>query len=154
MLQRRVDMIVPMQQELNPNSYGVQMQEFAVELTDCYSCLFDLQLEDLQSGRVKKSKKAYEKLNKQARLCIENTKYVTDIVYKSDDKFDYLQAVLNMELQSATKWTKIIEGDMKSMLKNMQESLDCYERSRKFVNDYKKDKGFTSDEQLTKDQLT
>jgi hypothetical protein len=39
-----------------------------------------------------------------------------------------------MELQSASRWTKIFPEDAKEQVNNMKCALEAYERVRKFVN--------------------
>jgi len=46
-----------------------------------------------------------------ANNVISNAQYVTETVYSSDDKFEYAQAVCNLELQSGTKYAKISTPD-------------------------------------------
>jgi hypothetical protein len=52
----------------------------------------------MSSGKIKPTKKLKQECNDLCKKSIENAKYVTETIYKSDDKFDYVQAVLNMEL--------------------------------------------------------
>ena len=75
--------------------------EFGAELADIYSDLYELE--------IKKPKKSMSNINKIASKCIENSNYFTDIVYKKEDpneKFEYVTAMLNLELSVASKLTK------------------------------------------------
>lgn len=67
-------------------------------------------------------------LNELAKSCIHCSREVTSVIYKIDDdgKFDYLQAVLNMELQCASKFSKLIEADPAVSIQNLQESMSSY----------------------------
>jgi hypothetical protein len=82
--------------------------------------------------------------NSWAQLSIKNAQFVAESIYKSDDKFDYLQAILNMELQSANKHSKIYEPDPVKYMVNVQASLKCYKRACDFVKEYMKDKELTA----------
>ena len=59
-----------------------------------------------------------------------------------------------MELQSANKYTKIYTEDFDEGIENMKKSIQAYERARNYINDYKKFKKFTSDEQMGEDLCT
>jgi len=76
------------------------MQEFRVELVEIYAELYDLHKDDLDKNRVKRTKARIVQLNDLARKTIECSKEVTKVIYAIEEntKFDYLQAVLNMEL--------------------------------------------------------
>ena len=65
-----------------------------------YAELYDLRQEDITEGRVKRNKARVLQLNEYARNCIQCSRAVTKVIYEIDEdsKFDYLQAVLNMEL--------------------------------------------------------
>ena len=85
-----------------------------MELVEIYAELFDMKTEDLMKGTVKRSKKSIKEVNDLARNTIECAKEVSKVIYKTEDdsKFEYLQAVLNMELQCASKYAKLIETDI------------------------------------------
>jgi hypothetical protein len=60
------------------------MLEFAAELADIYSEMYELE--------IRKPKKSMSNINKVASKCIENSFYFTDIIYKKEDKsekFEY-----------------------------------------------------------------
>lgn len=59
-----------------------------------------------------------------------------------------------MELQCAQKYTKIIETDMKELIKNHAKALKCYQVVRNFVDEYKKFKKIDKDSDLEKDVVT
>lgn len=76
------------------------MQEFNVELVEIYAELYDLRKDDMDKNRVKRTKARIVQLNEYARKTIACSKAVTKVIYAIEEvtKFDYLQAVLNMEL--------------------------------------------------------
>ena len=57
---------------------------------------------------------------------------MSKVIYalEEDVKFDYLQAVLNMELQCASKYAKLIENDTNVAIANLQESIKAYSNAR------------------------
>jgi len=59
------------------------------------------------------TKKVKKECNVACWASITNAKTVVDSIYKSDDKFEYVGAVLNMELQMASRYTKIFPVDTK-----------------------------------------
>jgi hypothetical protein len=89
----------PMRNLINPNSYYTLITEMSAELSDIYSTKFDLIYDGLTGGKTKMTKKIKEEANTTGRKCIEHSRYVVDTIYKSeDDKFEYVPAVINMEL--------------------------------------------------------
>lgn len=98
--QRRLNLIAPLKEELNAQAYGHLIQEFNVELVEMYAELFDMRNEDLVNGKTKRTKKTITQTNDLARKTIECSREVTKVIYaiEEDSKFEYLQAVLNMEL--------------------------------------------------------
>ena len=98
--QRRLNLILPLKSELNPQAFAYMIQEFNVELVEIYAELYDLRNEDMTKGTVKRTKAKLIELNGLAKSCIETSKEVTKVIYAIEDeaKYDYLQAVLNMEL--------------------------------------------------------
>lgn len=81
---------------------------------------------------------------------------MTKVIYKieEDTKFEYLQAVLNMELQCASKYAKIVENDTGAAIDNLQESIKSYTAARKFINEYKTHEKMASDANMSKDLQT
>jgi len=70
------------------------------------------------------TKKVKAETNECGRRCIEHSRYVVDKIYKSeDDKFEYVQVVINMELQTASRFTKIFPADTKEQVENMKQAL-------------------------------
>jgi hypothetical protein len=106
------------------------LQEFALELADCYGCLFDIRYEALNTGEMKMSPESVFECNQWASLSIENAMYVSKTFYDTTDvdKQEYLQAIFNMELGSATKYSKIFQPDPKLYIENLKNSLGCYKR--------------------------
>lgn len=132
------------------------MTEFNVELVELYAETFDLKTEDLMQGKTKKTKKTIGVVNDLARKVISCSKDVTKAIYKVEEasKFDYLQVVLNMELQCASKYAKLVESDPNIAISNLQKSIESYSAARKFINDFKTFKKFGSDAELSEDLRT
>lgn len=146
-----MNLILPFKAQLNAQAYGHMIQEFNVELVEMYSELYDLRTEDINNGTVKRTKTKLLQINELARNCIDCAQEVTKVIYAVDEdsKYDYLQAVLNMELQCASKYSKLLENDPEAMIKNLQLSMDSYGKARKFIDGYKRVKKLNSDADLT-----
>lgn len=127
-----------------------------MELVEIFAELYDLRTEDLSKGTVKKSKAKIVQLNELAKNCIETSKEVTMVIYAIEDetKYDYLQAVLNMELQCASKYAKLVEADYPTGIQNLRESIKSYTAARKFINDYKVAKKINSDSGMKEELQT
>ena len=79
------------------------MMEFGAELSDIYNDLYKIE--------INKKKKNINRINELAMKSIENGNVFTDIIYTKDDPeeiFEYVQTMLNLELNTASKLTKII----------------------------------------------
>ena len=65
-----------------------------------YAELYDMRHDDIAKHGVKRTKAKVVQMNELANKVITCSKEVTKVIYALDDdgKFDYLQAVLNMEL--------------------------------------------------------
>ena len=70
----------------------------SVELCDIFSEIYELRNMDIDEGKVKRTKQRVLEVNAVARKCIYYSQILCDTVYKSEDKFGFVQAVLNMEL--------------------------------------------------------
>jgi hypothetical protein len=120
----------------------------SAELSEIYTAKFQMIFEPIEAGQKKATKKAKAECNKACKLSIQNAKFVVDSVYKSDDKFEFVKAVINMELNIASRYTKIFPEDMKEQVENMKAALVAYERLRKFVTDFRKHKNATTDKEV------
>jgi hypothetical protein len=73
---------------------------------------------------------------------IKYARFMAQTVYDTtDEKFRYLQAVLNMELSSANKWGKLYEPNPEKYIEHLKNQLECYHRVMTYVKEYMKDKG-------------
>ena len=81
--------------------------EFAAELADIYSAVYELEIE--------KPKKNVAEINRLAEKTISNGNAFTKIVYAKEDpedKFAYHRTMLNLELSSGSKLSKWITPDV------------------------------------------
>ena len=118
---KRLELLEPLQTELNPNTYQVRMMEFGAELSDIYGDLYELE--------VANPKKSMQKLNLYALKSIENGTVFTCLVYPKDDpadKFEYVQTMLNLELNAGSKLTKLITADPKKRVSNTHKAFLRY----------------------------
>ena len=144
-----------MKRDLNPQAYSNFIQEFQVEFTEIYGDMYEYKFADLESGKVKKTKKRINELNSLLRTSIENAREVTTALSSNEEnKFEYLAAIVNMELQCASRYGKIIENDWDKAIENLKNSLEAYKRARKFVEEYKAKKGLKSDKELEQSMQT
>ena len=106
MTKRRAESLEALQGQLNPQAYEVRMLEFAAELAEVYSDLYELCL--------KKPKKTIKEINALAEKSIKNSTFFTTAIHAKDDpadKFEYFQSMLNLELGVASKLTKWFTSD-------------------------------------------
>ena len=136
MHQRRLESLEFLQKELNPNAYQIRMLEFAAELADIYSELYELEL--------KKPKKSMSTINRIASKCIENSYFFVDTIYKKEDKsekFEYAQSILNLELSVASKLTKWMTSDPQERIDKTKIALEIYKKLQVYIEEYKEYKG-------------
>ena len=66
-----------------------------------------------------------------------------------------MPVIINLELQSSSRWTKIFVQTPQEGIENHKMALRGYERVRKFVDEFKAFKGVKEDaEALTKEGVT
>ena len=116
--------------------------EFGAELSEIYGELYEIE--------IKKPKKSLVNININAEKAIKNANVFTSIVYTKDDneKFEYLNPMLNLELSVASKLTKWFTADGSERIAKTKEALDIYCKLDKFVQDYMKYKSFTRLEEI------
>ena len=91
-----------------------------------YGELYDMKYKDIESGKVKKTKKRLAELNDCLRKSISNAKLVCEALMKYEEKFDYLQSIINMQLGMASRYGKFIETDFDKAIENHTLSLKTY----------------------------
>ena len=59
-----------------------------------------------------------------------------------------------MELQCASKYSKLIENDPAITIQNLRESMKSYQAARDFINEYKRVKKIASDADMKEELRT
>ena len=122
------------------------MLEFGAELSDIYAEVYELELQ--------REKKNLKKLNQLAMKSIQNGSVFTDIIYKKDDpeeKFEYIQTMLNLELNTGSKLTKYITADPRERVLLTKQALDRYKLIHAYIKEYMAYKKFSSLDQVESD---
>jgi len=128
---KRVEFLEYLQSELNPNTYQVRMMEFGAELSEIYGELYELE--------INKKTKTMDRLNHLSDKSIENGDVFLKIVYPKedpDDKFEYVQAMINLELNAGSKLTKYITAEPRDRVGKTKEALDRYTKLDKYIQQY------------------
>ena len=149
LLKRRCDILSKIKKDISHQTYQTYIMEVTAELTDIYTDMHDVRMTQVQTGKTKMTAEWLLEQNRYAREVILNSKYIVGMIYKSEDKFSYLQGAINMELKAANMYSKIVENDKSKQIENVKNSLECHKAVRKFVDEYKKFKEHTSDADLT-----
>ncbi|XP_072280446.1 KIF-binding protein [Pyxicephalus adspersus] len=137
MHKRRVDMLEPLTNELNPQYYLLVCRQLQFELADTYYEMMDLKvaignkLDEMDSHTIKK-------INSLAQSAIKYYEMFLDSLRSPDKKFpekleeDVLRPALVAKFHIARLYGKLISADLKKQLENMQTSLSYY----RFLVDY------------------
>ncbi|KAM9319466.1 KIF-binding protein [Gastrophryne carolinensis] len=137
MHKRRVDALEPLCRELNPQYYLLVCRQLQFELADTFYEMMDLKvaignrLDEMDPHTVKK-------INSLAQSAIKYYEAFLASLRAPDGKFpdkleeDVLRPALVAKFHIARLYGKLISGDPKKQLENMQTSLNCYS----FVTDY------------------
>lgn len=113
----------------------------SAELTEIFADLHDLKIMQIQSGKVKPSKRRSKEINEACQNSITHALKVAEYITAAADKWDYVQAYLNMTLQAASKYTKLICATKEESIQNHKHALDCYQKAKKFTSDFQKETG-------------
>ncbi|XP_064418690.1 KIF-binding protein [Latimeria chalumnae] len=137
MHKRRIDMLEPIYNELNPRFYLLICRQLQFELADTFYEMMDLKvaiatkLDELDSHTIKK-------INHLAQSAIRYYELFLDSLRSPDKKFpeklesDVLRPALVAKFRIARLYGKFITSNGRKQLDNMQKSLDYYS----FVVDY------------------
>ena len=148
MLTRRIEMLEPLQKELNPNHYQIRMMEFGAELSEIYSDIYDLEL--------RKEKKNVVDINAAAQQSIDNANVFTSIIYKKDDpadKFEYATSMLNLELSVTSKLTKWLTADSRERIDKTKQAYDIYLKIDQYVADWMAFKKYSSVDDIPEEPI-
>ena len=147
MHQRRLESLEYLQTQLNPNAYQIRMMEFGAELADIYGDLYEIE--------IKKPKKSMDRINDIATKAMKNANEFTKIVYtkEPEEKFEYVQTMLNLELSVASKLTKWFTADFEERITKTKLALDIYIKLDKFVQEYMKFKNYSRIDDIENEQM-
>ena len=85
-----------------------------------------------------------------------NGNIFTDILYKKEDpeeRFEYVQTMLNLELNSGSKYTKLITADPKERVQFTKMALERYQKLDSYIRDYLSFKKISSLDKLENQQM-
>ena len=131
MHQKRIELLEHLQKELSPTAYQVRMLEFGAELSDIYSDIYELELQ--------KKTPNFKKIIQYGQKSIQNGDVFLSIIYAKEDpqeKFEYVQTMLNLELNAGSKLTKQPTNEPRERLELTKQAYDRYLRINKYVQEY------------------
>ena len=139
MHKRRIDILEPVANELNPRYYQTECRQMWVELAGTYSAILNIKLDKLRASDERPSPQALTKINNLAQSAIQYYLKFLDSLKESPDsppvtKFsdDMLQPALIAYFHLGTLYNKIITPDKPTQLENVKKSIAAY----KFFVDY------------------
>ena len=155
MHKRRIDMLQPLVDQLNPQFYLLIVRQLVYEIAETYSAMFDAKLSIIERDECMPNTHQQEKINFLILKSIESyEKYLKSLLNTSgklpeklpeDDERPALIAYFCM----GRLWSKFIEYETRKKLANMNKSLECY----KFVSDYCKKNPASAEQVKTEKEL-
>ena len=140
MHKKRIDMLVELLNELNPQHYLLVCRQLIYEIADTYSTLMDLKFSILEASGTDVRPTAHQ-VKKINALVQESIKYYQQYldtlkdnkpVYPDEFPENDVRPGLVAMFCMGRQYSKFIVGDVQSKLLNIKKSKDCYQ----FVVDY------------------
>jgi len=138
MHKRRADMLVSVLKQLNRQYYLLICRQLMFELGEIFSTMLDNKLALIEQSQAPPNEHARVKINTLSGKSIENFQAYVDSLRDSEGKLptrfqeDDERPALIAHFYMGRLYSKFIDFDVSTRLKNMKNSVDCY----KFLVDY------------------
>lgn len=139
MHKRRINLLVPVVEQLNPRYYHSECRQIWIELAETFSAMLTIKLDKLQADDNRPNPHALSKINSLAQSSIEYYQKFLDSLKESENsppvqKFsdDMVRPALYAYFHLGTLYNKIITPDKNVQLENVRKSFEAY----KFFVDY------------------
>ncbi|CDW81364.1 kif1-binding protein homolog [Stylonychia lemnae] len=148
MQDRRRELLEAIIKDINPKAYEVQVIELEAELSDIFSSMFDIKYDEIKQSPKAPKKADFDELNQIGQRSIYYSHDVVEIIMKKEEKFDYLQAVVNIQLSVARIYSKLYDKSKQKQVQYLESSFREYEKLKKFTIEFMKEKNITSPKDL------
>ena len=111
-------------------------QELSVELSEILQEMFDQKYEELKAQKKMPKSSAFKAMNSLGSAAIDYAQQVIKSLMAKEEKYEYVQALLNLQFLVARVYGKIFEKEKEKIIANMKESLNMYMKIREFLKEY------------------
>ena len=80
-----------------------------MELSDIYSAMFDIKYEEIKVATKAPKKAEIQDLNGVGLKSIQYSQHVMDLIMNREEKYDYIQAIINLGLSAARIYSKLYD---------------------------------------------
>lgn len=140
MYERRRDLLQPIVDCINPESYEVIWSELSVDLVNILHELFDLKYEELKVAKKMPKKAQFDLLNEYGKGAIRHALNLTrklETVKSTEDRDSYIQAIINQRLAIGKIYSKLYDKDRKQVIEYYLKSLENYKALDVLMKDYR-----------------
>lgn len=120
------------------------MIEIEVELSDIFSGMFDIKYEAIKNAAKAPKKSEVEELNSLGFKSVHYSQHVVELIVKREEKYDYVQAIMNLELSAARIYSRLYDKAKPVQLKYLDSSYRQYEKLNKFMETYMKESNISN----------
>lgn len=98
MYERRYDLLKPLVTDINPNAFEQLWVELAIDLQVICHSIFDCYYSKIKSMKKMPNQSLIDTMNKAGKEAISISEKILEIITKKEEKFEYIQAVINQWL--------------------------------------------------------
>jgi len=147
LLEKRKDLLEPLQNQLNPKAYPAFCQKLLVELAEIYNEMFENRFHELfLKNDAKPKKNKVDAMNKYGFAAIGEYQKIEKMLLEQqkeqkDQPKEHYQSIINTRFNMAKAFNKIYAADKKEKVEMMKKSLDNYKFIVEFIKEALKTKG-------------
>lgn len=148
LLEKRKDLLEPLQKQLNPKAYPAFYQKLLVELAEIYNEMFENRFQEyFIKSEIRPKKNKLDAMNMYGYKSIENYENIEKILVEQQKEEkdsltkDHLQSRINTRFNMAKAYNKIYAVDKRIKVELMKKSLDNYKFIVEFIKGLLKNKG-------------
>lgn len=148
LLEKRKDLLEPLQKQLNPKAYASFSQKLLVELAEIYNDMFENRFQEyFMKGSEKIPKKnRVDLMNGYGFQCIKKYEEIENILNEQqkeqkENTKEYCQSIINTRFNIAKAYNKIYGVDKAEKVEFMKKSLENYRFIVNFIRGIQKTQG-------------
>lgn len=148
LLEKRRDLLEPIQKQLNPKAFPAYTQKILVEIAEIYIEMFENRFHELfLKGEAKPKKAKVDAMNQYGQAAIAAYEKIEKILLeqqkeqKENMPKEHYQSLINARFNMAKTYNKIYTNDKQEKIDLLRKSLDSYRFIVDFIRELLKKKG-------------